>query len=63
MRLSDFDYHLPKELIAQYPSAKRDQSRLLVLERRGARITHRNFPDLVNYISSGDCLVLNNTKV
>lgn len=63
LRLSDFDYHLPKQQIAQYPLARRADSRLLVLERAKERITHQNFRDIVDYFSPGDCLVLNNTKV
>ncbi len=63
LKLSDFDYPLPKELIAQYPLAKRTDSRLLVLERARKRITHRKFSDIVDYFSRGDCLVLNNTRV
>lgn len=63
MKLSDFDYHLPRELIAQYPCAERSNSRLLVLERAKKRITHRNFADIVDYFSAQDCLVLNDTRV
>ena len=63
LKLSDFDYHLPKELIAQYPQAKREDARLLVLERATGKLSHRNFRDILNYFSPGDCLVLNNTKV
>ncbi len=63
MRLSDFDYRLPKEQIAQYPLARRANSRLLVLERAKDKINHQNFRDIINYLSPGDCLVLNNTKV
>ncbi|MBN2097453.1 MAG: tRNA preQ1(34) S-adenosylmethionine ribosyltransferase-isomerase QueA [Candidatus Omnitrophica bacterium] len=62
-KLSDFDYYLPKELIAQYPSPNRDQARLLVLERARNILTHRQFSDIVDYLSSGDTLVLNDTKV
>lgn len=63
LRLSDFSYHLPKELVAQYPSKNREDARLLVIERAKQRISHQGFSDIVNYISCGDCLVLNNTKV
>ncbi len=62
-KLSDFDYSLPKELIAQYPSEKRDESRLLVLHRDTGKIEHRIFKDIVGYFQKGDTLVLNNTKV
>ncbi|MDP6685411.1 MAG: tRNA preQ1(34) S-adenosylmethionine ribosyltransferase-isomerase QueA [Candidatus Omnitrophota bacterium] len=63
MKLSDFDYYLPKELIAQYPSQKRDESRLLVLHRDTGKIEHRVFKDIVEYFRKGDLLLLNNTKV
>lgn len=63
MKLSDFDYNLPKELIAQYPSEKRDESRLLVLHKDTAAIEHKIFKDIVEYLNPGDMLVLNNTKV
>ncbi|MFA4992290.1 MAG: tRNA preQ1(34) S-adenosylmethionine ribosyltransferase-isomerase QueA [Candidatus Omnitrophota bacterium] len=63
MRLSDFDYSLPKELIAQCPSQKRDESRLLVLRRDTGRMEHRIFRDMAEYLNPGDLLVLNDTKV
>jgi len=63
MKLALFDYHLPKRLIAQYPTRRRDRSRLLVLDRSEGRISHCQFPDLVEYLSEGDALVVNNTKV
>ncbi len=63
MRLADFDYPLPKELIAQEPCAKREDSRLLILERAKKKLIHRKFIALVDYLSPGDCLVLNNTRV
>jgi len=63
MRLSDFDYSLPKELIAQYPSEKRDESRLLVLHKDTGKAEHRIFRDILEYIKPGDLLVLNDTKV
>jgi len=63
MKLSDFDYNLPKNLIAQYPAEKRDGSRLLVLHRATGRIEHRIFRDIIEYLDPGDLLVLNNTKV
>lgn len=62
-QLTDFDYHLPAGLIAQYPAARRDKSRLLVLQREKQRIIHQNFSGLIDYLSCGDCLVLNNTRV
>jgi len=60
MRLSDFDYNLPSELIAQRPIDKRENSRLLVL---GKQYEHKRFYDIVNYFKEGDVLVLNETKV
>jgi S-adenosylmethionine:tRNA ribosyltransferase-isomerase len=63
MKLSDFDYHLPKELIAKYPTQPRDSCRLMVLNRKDKTIEHRIFRDVVDYLKPGDTLVLNNTKV
>ncbi len=63
MKLSDFDYNLPEELIAQYPSDKRDESRLLVLDRRRGKIEHTVFKDIVNYLFPSDLLAINNTLV
>ena len=58
-----FAYPLPKGLIAQYPCQPRDVARLLVLDRKKENLTHRIFRDLPDYLESGDCLVLNDTKV
>jgi S-adenosylmethionine:tRNA ribosyltransferase-isomerase len=63
MRASDFDYSLPPELIAQAPAPKRDQSRLLVLDRTTQQISHRHFLDLPEFFSPGDLLVLNDSRV
>ena len=63
MKLSDFDYNLPKELIAQYPSNVRDASRLLVLDRKNESIVHKKFSQILEYFNPADLLVLNNTKV
>ncbi|MGI6348920.1 MAG: tRNA preQ1(34) S-adenosylmethionine ribosyltransferase-isomerase QueA [Eubacteriaceae bacterium] len=63
MKTSDFYYELPKELIAQYPSARRDQSLLMVINRTTGAIAHRRFYDLVDYLQAGDCLVFNDSKV
>lgn len=63
MKLSDFDYDLPKELIAQTPIEKRDEARLLVLHRKNKTIEHKVFKDILDYLKPGDCLVRNNTKV
>jgi S-adenosylmethionine:tRNA ribosyltransferase-isomerase len=61
MKLSDFDYNLPEELIAQFPLKKRESSRMLVLE--GKTVAHKGFEDFINYLNADDILVLNNTKV
>jgi len=63
MKLSEFDYELPKELIAQYPLKDRPRARLMVLERKGSGIRDRVFEDIVEYLEEGDALVLNDTKV
>jgi len=63
MRTADFHFDLPPELIAQYPAAQRDGSRLMVLHRKNGRIEHRHFPDLLNFLQAGDVLVLNNSRV
>ena len=63
MKLLDFDYTLPKERIAQYPLAKRDSSRLMVVDRKTNAVCHRHFSDLREYLQPLDLLVLNNTKV
>ena len=63
MKTDDFDYNLPEELIAQTPLAKRDDSRLMVLDRKTGEITHDIFHNIVNYLDKDDVLVLNDTKV
>ena len=63
MKLDDFDYELPEELIAQTPLKDRSASKFLVLDRNTGSIEHRHFKDLVNYLNKGDTLVLNDTKV
>lgn len=63
MLISDFDYHLPEELIAQAPLERREGSRMLVLDRRTGRLDDRHFYDLPGFLRPGDVLVLNNTKV
>ncbi|MCC7244546.1 MAG: tRNA preQ1(34) S-adenosylmethionine ribosyltransferase-isomerase QueA [Saprospiraceae bacterium] len=62
-KLSSFNFNLPKELIAQYPSEERDQSRLMVVHRSTGKIEHKVFKDVLNYFSDGDVLMFNNTKV
>ena len=63
MKLSDFDYSLPKELIAQYPLKERQKCRLEVLDRADRTIEHKNFEEISGYFKKGDCLILNDTKV
>jgi S-adenosylmethionine:tRNA ribosyltransferase-isomerase len=63
IRMSDFDYHLPAELIAQEPLIERDNSRLLVLSREDGRFEHRTFEDLPDLLSSGDLVVVNDSRV
>ena len=63
MRTADFDFALPNELVAQNPTAARDHSRLLVLTRAQRAITHGKFSDLPLYLSPGDALVLNDSRV
>ncbi len=63
MKLSDFDYELPEELIAKYPAVPRHAARLMVLNRKEKSIRHDTFIDLPNYLNEGDLLVFNNTKV
>ncbi len=62
-RLSDFDFELPKELIAQYPSDKRGEDRLMVVNRGEKSISHHRFSDILKFINAPDCVVYNNTKV
>lgn len=63
MKVSDFNYNLPEELIAQVPIKKRDESRLMVLDKKSKTIEHKHFYDILDYLEPGDCLVRNNTKV
>ena len=63
MKVSDFDYELPEDLIAQVPIKKRDESRLMLLNREKKTIEHKKFMDIIDYLNPGDCLVRNNTKV
>ncbi len=63
MRVEEFNYILPEEFIAQKPSKKRDNSKLMVLNREKKSILHKKFTDIVEYLEEGDCLVLNNSKV
>ncbi|GGH40846.1 S-adenosylmethionine tRNA ribosyltransferase [Mangrovimonas yunxiaonensis] len=63
MKLSNFNFDLPKELLAEYPSEHRDEARLMVLNREKQTIEHKLFKDLVDYFDENDVLILNNTKV
>ena len=63
MEVSEFNYNLPEELIAQVPIKNRDESRLMVLNRKNQTIEHKVFKDIIDYLEPGDCLVRNNTKV
>lgn len=63
MNLNDFDYNLPEELIAQTPLQDRSSSRLMVLNKKNGNISHTHFNHILDYLESGDCLVLNDTKV
>jgi S-adenosylmethionine:tRNA ribosyltransferase-isomerase len=63
MKLNDFDYNLPENLIAKYPAKRRDESRLLVLNKKTGAIQHGQFTDIRNYLKRGDVLVVNNSKV
>ncbi len=63
MKISDFDYQLPPELIAQVPVEPREQSRLMVLNRSDGSIEHRHFYDIADYLDSGDTVVLNDSRV
>ena len=63
MKLSDFNYELPQELLSEYPSENRDESRLMVVNREDQSIHHRQFKDMIDYFDENDIIVLNNTKV
>ena len=63
MRKQDFYYDLPEELIAQHPSEKRENSRLMLLNKNTGKVEHKHFYNIIDYLNEGDCLVLNNTKV
>ena len=63
VKLTEFNYELPEELIAQTPIEKRDESRLMILDRKKQTIEHKIFREVIDYLEPGDCLVRNNTKV
>ncbi len=63
MKLSEFSFDLPDELIAEYPSENRDEARLMVIHRDTGKIEHRLFKDIINYFNEGDVMIMNNTRV
>jgi S-adenosylmethionine:tRNA ribosyltransferase-isomerase len=60
---SHFQFDLPKELLAEFPSEHRDEARLMVIDRKKQTIEHKTFKDVIDYFDDGDVLILNNTKV
>lgn len=63
MKLSQFKFHLPEELIAQHPVPQRDESRMMVIHRKTGEIEHKVFREIINYFDEGDVMVFNDTKV
>lgn len=63
MNINEFDYELPKELIAQTPLEQRDSSKLLIMDKKSGEMVHEHFNNIINYLKKGDVLVLNDTKV
>ncbi|RIW37669.1 tRNA preQ1(34) S-adenosylmethionine ribosyltransferase-isomerase QueA [Bacillus salacetis] len=63
MKVEDFDFHLPEELIAQTPLEKRSESRLMAIDRKTGSLQHKQFKDITGFLQEGDCLVLNDTRV
>ena len=63
MKLSHFQFHLPEELLAEFPTENRDESRLMVVDRKTGTIEHKLFKDIIDYFDDGDVMILNNTKV
>lgn len=63
MKLSQFSFHLPKELIAEHPAKNRDEARLMVVDRKSGKIEHKLFKDILGYFNDGDCMIVNDTKV
>ena len=62
-KLSDFNYELPKELVAEYPNKVRDEAKLMVIDRKDYSVQHRQFKDMIEYFNEDDIIILNNTKV
>jgi len=63
MKLSNFNFNLPEELLAEFPAENTDESRLMVVHRKTGEIEHKMFKDIIDYFDDGDVMVLNNTKV
>ena len=63
MKLSNFNFNLPEELLAKHPSDERDESRLMVVHRKTGLIEHKLFKDVIDYFDEGDVMIMNNTKV
>ncbi len=63
MKLSDFSFDLPEELIAEYPSENRDEAKLMVIHRETGKIEHKLFKDVINFFTDGDVMIMNNTRV
>ena len=63
MKLSDFSFDLPEELVAEYPSDNRDEAKMMVLHRETGKIEHKLFKDIINYFTEGDVMIMNNTRV
>jgi len=63
MKLSEFNFELPSELIAEYPTENRDECRLMVIHRKTGKIEHKLFKDVLSYFDDGDTMILNNTRV
>lgn len=63
MEVTDFDFYLPEELIAQKPLKQRDEGRLMVLDKKTGEVCHKVFKDIIDYLNPGDCIVLNDTRV
>ncbi|MHB8260378.1 MAG: tRNA preQ1(34) S-adenosylmethionine ribosyltransferase-isomerase QueA [Bacteroidia bacterium] len=63
MKLSAFKFNLPKDLLAEYPSKTRDECRLMVVDRKTQKITHKKFKDIINYFDDGDVMIMNDTRV
>jgi S-adenosylmethionine:tRNA ribosyltransferase-isomerase len=62
-KLSQFDFNLPEQLVSQYPAENRDESRLMIVDRKSGKIEHKIFKDILGYYAEGDCMIFNNTKV